>query len=81
MNTYLTKYGKNADFWTFCNHGEGIGWSRRAAEVLNIERFFIFYFFGKKMKNPKNIKIDYISAARQVNLPRSCIYFWTLVCP
>jgi hypothetical protein len=33
------------------------------------------------MKNPKNVKIDYISAARRVNPPRSGVYFWTLVCP
>jgi hypothetical protein len=33
------------------------------------------------MKNPKNLKIEYILAAHRVNPPRLGLYFWTLVCP
>jgi hypothetical protein len=33
------------------------------------------------MKNSEILKIDYILAARQVNLSKSSIYLWTLVYP
>jgi hypothetical protein len=78
QNIYLTKYGQKIDLWIFCDHDKGIGWSQQAIEILKIE-LFIFLFFYKN-ENPKNLKIDYISAACRVNLPRSSVYFWTLVC-
>ena len=28
INIYLTSSVQNADLWTFCDHNEGIGWSR-----------------------------------------------------
>jgi hypothetical protein len=78
-NIYLTKFGQNADYRLL--------WARRgyrlvsaSAEILKIERI-IFYYFHKSMKNPKNLIIDYISAAHRVNPPRLGVYFWTLVCP
>jgi hypothetical protein len=37
-NLYLTKFGQNADLWTFCDHDQDIGGSRRAAKILKIER-------------------------------------------
>jgi hypothetical protein len=32
------------------------------------------------MENQTNQRIDYISAARRVNLPKLSVYLWTLVC-
>jgi hypothetical protein len=45
-NCDLTKSQQKSYFWTFCDHNEGIGGSRRATEILilffksKIERIF-----------------------------------------
>jgi hypothetical protein len=56
--------------------GQGVGGSWLAAKFL----IFFFIVLYKNMKNPKNLKKDYISAARRVNPPRPDIYFSTLFC-
>jgi hypothetical protein len=69
-NIYLTKSGQNADFWTswlvLAGRDEGIGGSRRGTEFLKIEIIF-FVRFHKNIEKPKNLKIEYISAACRVN--------------
>jgi hypothetical protein len=57
--------------------GKDVGGSRLAAKFLKIALKFFYY---KNMKNPKNLKIDYISTARRINPPRPNDYFWTLFC-
>jgi hypothetical protein len=56
LNIYLTKSGQNAGFWTFCDHNEGIGWSRRATKILKREKTINFIFLQKheKSQKPKN---------------------------
>ena len=49
---YLTKSGQNVDFWTFCNHDEGINESRKAAKFLKIKR--INFYFSNKIIKSKN---------------------------
>jgi hypothetical protein len=52
-----------------------------ASRQISKNRKFFFSFSLQNMKNPKILKIEYISAAHRVNLPRLGIYFWTLFCP
>jgi hypothetical protein len=58
--------------------GQGVGGSWLAAKFLKIDLKKILY---KNMKILKNLKLEYISAARQVNPSRPYAYFWTLFCP
>jgi hypothetical protein len=62
---------------------EGIGGSWRISagrQILKIESFFFSFYLQKREKFKKIQKIDYISAARQVNPSRPGIYFWTSFC-
>jgi hypothetical protein len=60
--------------------GQSVGGSWWAAEFLKLESFFSI-FLQKHEKFFLILKIDYISAAYQVNSPRPGVYFWTLFCP
>jgi hypothetical protein len=53
---------------------KGVGGSRLAAEFLKIESFFLSFSL-QKHENPKNLKIEYISAAHRVNPLRPDVYF------
>jgi hypothetical protein len=50
--------------------GKGVGGYRLAAKFRKKD----FFHFFKNVKNPKNLKIDYILADHRVNMPRPGVF-------
>jgi hypothetical protein len=77
FNPDLTNYGENAYFWT----RQGCRRISACRQISKNRKFFLFIFLQKHEKFPKNLKIEYISAACRVNPPRPGVCFWTSFCP
>ena len=56
LNIYLTNFGQNVVFWTFCDHDKGIIWSWQVAKILKIKIIILFYFGQKHEKSKKKQK-------------------------
>jgi hypothetical protein len=75
-NIYLTKSGQNVEFMTFMTTTRVSAGRQDSKNKKNN-----FLFFSQKYEKSKKSKNRLYLVTRQVNPPRSGVYFWTLVCP